>query len=177
MNQEVSILDNLHLEIIRNSVAELIERASKSDRTGLRVLDIAPQVHKGAKEFFKLADIFTLDIDINSNADYIADLCADNSKLIPSGYFDVVICTEVLEHTLNPFNAVNEIHRILKPNGTAFVSTPFNFRVHGPLPDCWRFTVHGLRALFGSFSSIEIEQVDTEERFLMPIHYRTIATK
>lgn len=98
-------------------------------------------------------------------------------SIIPSNFFDVIICTEVLEHTLNPFNAVNELYRILKPDGKVFVSTPFNFRIHGPLPDCWRFTEHGLRALFKDYTSIEIYSKDDENRFLMPIQYHTIATK
>ncbi|MCK5818286.1 MAG: methyltransferase domain-containing protein [Psychromonas sp.] len=50
--------------------------------------------------------------------------------------------TEVLEHTLNPFRAINEIYRILKPNGILIMTTPFNFRIHNPLPDCWRISEH-----------------------------------
>jgi SAM-dependent methyltransferase len=177
MNNKVSQLDKTYFEIIRTSVRDLILEASKLDKCDLKVLDIAPQVHNGAKEYFKYAKIFTLDIDINSGADFIVDLCEDNSDKIEANYFDIIICTEVLEHTLNPFSAVKELHRILKPQGKVFVSTPFNFRIHGPLPDCWRFTIHGLNSLFSSFDSVEINEVITEDRFLMPIHYRTIATK
>ena len=177
MNKNVSDLDMVHLEIIRDSVKNFIKDASIFDNGNLKILDIAPQDHNGAKEFFTQAKIFTLDIDPNSGADFIADLCEDNSGKIESNYFDLIICTEVLEHTLNPFNAVKELHRILKPKGKLFVSTPFNFRIHGPLPDCWRFTVHGLKSLFSSFNLTEIEEVVTEDRFLMPIHYKTIATK
>jgi SAM-dependent methyltransferase len=177
MNKNVSNLDKIYLEIIRSGVKDLIMQASKLDKPSLKILDIAPQDHNGAKEFFKKAEIFTLDIDVNSGADFIADLCEDNSDKIPSNHFDIIICTEVLEHTLNPFNAVNELHRILKPQGKVFVSTPFNFRIHGPLPDCWRFTIYGLKSLFSLFESVEIEETAAEDRFLMPIHYKTIATK
>lgn len=177
MNKHVSDLDKVHLDIIRNSVRNFIRDASKFDNADLKVLDIAPQDHNGAKEFFKHASLYTLDIDVNSGANFIADLCDDNTGIIESNYFDIIICTEVLEHTLNPFNAVRELHRIIKPNGKVFVSTPFNFRIHGPLPDCWRFTIHGLKSLFNCFDLVEIEEVVTEDRFLMPIHYKTIASK
>lgn len=177
MNNKISDIDLLHLEVIRKGVKNLIQLASKSDKLGLKILDIAPQDHKGAREFFKDSDIYTLDIDINSGADFIADLCEENSDKIPSNYFDIIICTEVLEHTFNPFNAVNEIHRILKPQGKVYVSTPFNFRIHGPLPDCWRFTVHGLKSLFSQFNVVDIEETPTDDRFLMPVQYQTIATK
>jgi SAM-dependent methyltransferase len=177
MKQNVSDLDKVNLEIIRTSVKNFILKASENDKADIMLLDVAPQDHNGAKEFFKMAKIFTLDIDVHSEADFIADLCEDNSEKIPSNYFDIIICTEVLEHTLNPFNAVKELHRILKPGGKIYVSTPFNFRIHGPLPDCWRFTVYGLKSLFSGFETVDVEETVTEDRFLMPIHYRTVATK
>ena len=58
-----------------------------------------------------------------------------------------------------------------------FGSTPFNFRIHGPLPDCWRFTEHGLRALLKEFEVVELNQVDTPERELMPMHYTFVAKR
>jgi ubiquinone/menaquinone biosynthesis C-methylase UbiE len=174
----VSDQDILHLSLLRENVTNFImECAVKFDNNDCRLLDIAPQDHNGAKEFFKKSNIHTLDIDINSNANYIADLCQNNSKIIPDNFFDIVICTEVLEHTLNPFEAVKEIYRILKPNGMACVSVPFNFRIHGPLPDCWRFTEHGLRALFNAYEICELNMLETENRDLMPIHYTLIARK
>ena len=166
-----------NLKIIRNGVDDFMKSSSEYDADNIHVLDIAPQVHKGAKAFFKLAKISTLDIDSNSSATYIADICNDNSNLIPSNYFDIIICTEVLEHTLNPFSAVNEIYRILKPDGICFVTTPFNFRIHGPLPDCWRFTEHALRHLFKDFKDFSLIPVEDAERFLMPIQYKTKVVK
>jgi SAM-dependent methyltransferase len=153
------------------------EAAARFDRAGARVLDVAPQDHAGAAPHFDLAEVSTLDIDPASGADYVADLCADNSDTIPSATFDVVVCTEVLEHTLNPFSAVAELHRVLKPGGWAVVSTPYNFRIHGPLPDCWRFTEHGLRALLRDFTELELHGVETPDRPLMPIHYTVAAAK
>ncbi|WP_224784963.1 class I SAM-dependent methyltransferase [Marinihelvus fidelis] len=149
----------------------------KFDRSSIRLLDIAPQDHEGAKQFFHNAEVLTADIDPNSNADFIVDICSKNCSVIPNNHFDVVLCMEVLEHTLNPFAAVSEIRRMLKPGGTVFISTPFNFRIHGPLPDCWRFTVHGLQALLREFKSVEIEELEDKNRFLMPFHYTTVAVK
>jgi len=174
----VSDLDVLHLKLLRENVKNFISLcAKKYDQRGSVLLDIAPQDHKGAKEFFTESQIFTLDIDVDSGADYIADLCSTNSNIISDDNFDIIVCTEVLEHTINPFNAVAEIKRILKPGGKVCVSVPFNFRIHGPLPDCWRFTEHGLRQLFYDFDVIELNALETTSRDLMPIHYTLIARK
>lgn len=178
VQQAIAPIDHDNLAIIRTSVREfLAEMATQLDAPGLRLLDVAPQDHEGARPHFPRAEVETLDIDPSSDATYIADLTADNSELIPSNTYDVVVCTEVLEHTLQPFTAVAEIRRMLKPGGYALVTTPFDFRIHGPLPDCWRFTEHGLRALFADYESVEVTGIDAPGRFLMPIHYRTLARK
>jgi hypothetical protein len=61
--------------------------------------------------------------------------------------------------------------------GSTLITTPFNFRIHGPLPDCWRFTEHGLRALLKDFTIVSLEQTETVGRVLMPVHYRVIVRK
>jgi SAM-dependent methyltransferase len=176
--QEVSELDKKYYELLRQDVSDFMARGGKAyDGDGVRVLDIAPQDHEGAKPYFAKSTVETLDIDSKSGATYVADICEDNSATIPAANFNVVVCTEVLEHTLQPFDAVKEIKRILKPGGVALVSVPYNFRIHGPLPDCWRFTEHGLRALFKDFEIVSLESLDDEDRFLAPIHYTVVVRK
>jgi ubiquinone/menaquinone biosynthesis C-methylase UbiE len=43
---------------------------------------------------------------------------------LESNAFDIVICSEVLEHVPNPRKILKEMHRILKRNGLAIISTP-----------------------------------------------------
>ena len=93
-------------------------------------------MHEGAKAYFPSAvTIKTFDIDPNSGCDYIGDICQHN-EIVKDDTFDYIVCTEVLEQTLKPWNAVNEIFRIFKLGGYLFVSVPFNFRIHGPLLNC-----------------------------------------
>ncbi|HWQ21617.1 MAG TPA: methyltransferase domain-containing protein [Clostridia bacterium] len=175
----VSEMDNRNLRVIRSSVVEFMKRsASTYAVTQGRLLDIAPQVHEGARPFFpEWIAVETLDIDPKSGCTYVGDICEHNS-LLPDGGFDYVVCTEVLEHTLRPWDAVAEIWRILKPAGLLFLSVPFNFRIHGPLPDCWHFTEHGLRALLSDrFLILSLDAVETRDRPLMPIHYTVTARK
>jgi 2-polyprenyl-3-methyl-5-hydroxy-6-metoxy-1,4-benzoquinol methylase len=50
---------------------------------------------------------------------------------IRSGYFDLVLCSEVIEHVPQPCQLVAELHRILKPGGTLIISTPNSISVWG----------------------------------------------
>lgn len=162
---------------IRSNVSSFLQNSAyQYDSAGLLVLDIAPQVHEGAKAFFKKANVETLDIDHTSEATYIADITKYN-EIIPDKRFDIIVCTEVLEHTSDPFSAIKELYRLLKPSGILLLSVPFNFRIHGPLPDCWRFTEYGLKILLASFSSVVIKSLPTSNRDLMPIHYTVVAIK
>jgi len=68
--------------------------------------------------------------------------------------FDAVIVQAVLEHVADPARCVDEIHRVLKQDGSVYAETPFMFPVHlGPY-DFTRFTRSGHRRLFRKFSEL-----------------------
>lgn len=173
-----SEMDSDHLEALRNNVLAFYEVLARNEyRDGMRVLDVAPETHSGIKPYLPAnARVETLDIDASSGADFIADLC-DLPVDMPLQAFDIVVCTEVLEHTLDPFRAVSGIKSLLKLGGLVAISTPFNFRIHGPLPDCWRFSEHGIRALFKEFTIEKLTSLETPGRPLMPIQYTMLARR
>lgn len=175
---EPAEVDVRHLAALRENVNRFTRRAAAEFVVaGDRVLDIAPQDYHGIAPFVPAdVKVETLDIDPASGATHIADICACNTS-IPSGSYDHIVCTEVLEHTLRPFEAAAELHRLLRPGGHLFVSSPFGFRIHGPSPDCWRFTEQGLRSLLSAFEIVKVEALDDEERPLMPIHYTVVARR
>ncbi|CAO4162865.1 class I SAM-dependent methyltransferase [Methylorubrum populi] len=171
-------MDQAHYAALRENIErfyrEISERYCRGEVT---VLDVAPEAHAGIRPHLPARALLeTLDIDPASDATHIVDLCAPAAP-IPAERFNVVVCTEVLEHTLNPFAAVATLHRMLKSGGRLCLSTPFNFRIHGPLPDCWRFTEHGLRALLSAFDVEMIVPLETPDRPLMPIQYTAVARK
>jgi SAM-dependent methyltransferase len=175
----VSEMDKHHLALIRQNVAGFVQTlAQRWVNPDLRlVLDVAPQDYAGARPFFPPEVLVeTLDINPAAGCTYTGDICHVNPQVASSRY-DLVVCTEVLEHTLQPFDAVRELRRMLKPGGILALTTPFNFRIHGPLPDCWRFTVHGLRALLQDFDDVTVGELQTPGRDLMPIHYTATARK
>lgn len=169
--------DQKHYSLIRANIQAFLRRlATQFDNESTLVLDVAPEIHEGAVAAFEHAEIHTLDIDAKSGCTYVCDLCNTNKNIISDNTFDLTICTEVLEHTNNPFKAAAELIRITKPGGYIAISTPFDFRIHNPLPDNWRFTEHGLRLLFSDLEVIELNDLDGG-RFLMPIQYTMIVQK
>jgi len=175
---EISTFDIRALEIIRNSVSSLLSQGvGEFQGMNALFLDIAPQVYLGVKQFLGSGqELHTLDINPEFAPTFVADICDTNTQ-IDSDSYDAIFMTEVLEHVYEPSKAINEVFRLLKPNGKLFASSPFNFRIHGPLPDCWRISEHGWRFLLKDFCNVVIETEIDEERFLMPIHYRIKASK
>jgi SAM-dependent methyltransferase len=183
MKYTPSEFDIKALEIIRASVDVIVQQAAhQHNYPGQKVLDVAPQGKEYAKKIFDRSKYETLDIEKTTLPDYQFDLCAP-TRTIPRnlfGRFDAIICCEVLEHVNNPFQAVDNLGCMLKNRGVLYLTTPFNFRIHGPLPDNWRFTEHGLRQLFNQDDGWiihELTPVNTPDRDLAPIHYRLIAYK
>lgn len=63
--------------------------------------------------------------------------------------FDVVVCTDVIEHIFQYKNLMSEICRVLKPKGYLILGVPFLYGLHEEPHDYFRYTRHGLRKLLG----------------------------
>ena len=48
----------------------------------------------------------------------------------PDGSFDVILCTEVLEHVPEPIRAVHELARLLRPGGAMLLTAPLGSVLH-----------------------------------------------
>lgn len=89
---------------------------------------------------------------------YQADL--QDMAIVPAATYDSAICFEVLEHVPDPFKALTEIHRVLRPGATLIVSVPHLSRLHEEPYDFFRYTHYGLRAMFerAGFDVLQIER-------------------
>lgn len=75
--------------------------------------------------------------------------------------FDVVFCSQVLEHVSNPAKSFQEIYRILKKNGIAIISTPFLFYLHNEPHDYFRYTKHAFKKFAddANFEIVELKEI------------------
>jgi SAM-dependent methyltransferase len=119
----------------------------------LRVLDLGCGSKPYAPLFLQRCESYVgVDLQLPSSADVLA---AGDQLPFRNGSFDVVLCTQVLEHDPEPQRTVAEAHRVLSPGGTLLLSTHGVWFKHGEA-DYWRWTDAGLRRLMRSFPAVEV---------------------
>jgi len=103
------------------------------------------------------ATICEFDVYLTAARMLVADLL---DLPFESGSFDAVVAQGVLEHVIDPPRAVEEIHRVLKPEGLVFSTTPFVLGVHLPVADYTRFSRLALIRLFRRFTPLDCDVVE-----------------
>ncbi len=96
--------------------------------------------------------IIGFDIYGSDLVQFIAD---GHSIPLMSGSVDAVVIQAVLEHVLDPPRVVQEIHRVLRPDGIVYAETAFMQQVHEGAYDFTRYTESGHRWLFRNFELVE----------------------
>jgi len=71
---------------------------------------------------------------------------------LPPQSVGTAICLDTLEHVEYPHRALEEIYRVLKPNGIALISSAMYFPIHDYPHDYWRFTPEAFRSLLKPFA-------------------------
>jgi len=91
---------------------------------------------------------FGLDFESTHAGHSKADAYGSALKLpFKSASFDVVLCTQVLEHVTRPRKLFREVARVLKPQGLLILTVPQTTPLHEEPEDYYRFTCYGLKLL------------------------------
>ena len=87
-------------------------------------------------------------LDVEERGEGGVDILGDvqDMKQIADSSFDTVLCTQVLEHVPNPWVALAEMHRVLRPGGSLILSVPHLSAIHEAPHDYYRYTRYGLEA-------------------------------
>lgn len=72
---------------------------------------------------------------------------------LPGDSAGTVLCFDTLEHVEYPRKALSEIHRILKPDGIAIISSVMLFPIHDHPYDYWRFTPEAFKSILKPFTA------------------------
>jgi SAM-dependent methyltransferase len=95
--------------------------------TDYKTTDWAESVHPGAR-----------------SADIIAPL---NALPVADASFDVVVCTQVLEHVAEPAAVLAELRRVLRDGADLWLTVPFVGELHEEPHDHFRYTSYALQGL------------------------------
>jgi SAM-dependent methyltransferase len=122
-----------------------------------RVLDVGC----GRKQYKPLfAPYASSDIGVDHVDNPTAELKGAIEELpIEDGSFDVVICSQVLEHCDDPVKAVSELRRVTSPGGRVLATTHGVMPYHPSPTDYWRWTHSGLEKLFAESAAWESVRV------------------
>ena len=113
---------------------DFLKYLDEIDFKNKRVLDIGCGSGRTTRELQKRgANIEACDIVDGRNPEYknsfSFNITGKDSLNFLDNSFDIVMNFDVLEHVENDLNFVNEMYRVLKPGGTAYVFTPNLFRI------------------------------------------------
>jgi ubiquinone/menaquinone biosynthesis C-methylase UbiE len=113
-----------------------VEDRARSVKSGLRVLDVGAGTAPYRKLFehcqyetqdFAQYDGYKGPEGQYSKIDYVSDI---TEIPVDDATFDVILCTEVLEHVPRPVEALREMVRITKPGGRLFLTAPLGSGIH-----------------------------------------------
>jgi SAM-dependent methyltransferase len=131
-------------------------RRAAVDFGGYRVLDVGCGPKPYRPFFAEAAEYVGVDVEGSPGADLVGTI---EALPVPDASFDVVLCTQVLEHCADPAQAVRELRRVTAPGGRVLAST-HGVMVYHPAPDdLWRWTHTGLDRLFrqnGDWASVTV---------------------
>jgi SAM-dependent methyltransferase len=73
--------------------------------------------------------------------------CLANGERLPFAgkTIDTIFCSEVMEHTPHPWRMMQEISRVLAPDGYLLLFVPFMYYLHGEPHDYYRFSHYSLK--------------------------------
>lgn len=156
-------------------VQEMVSRI----RDGSSVLDIGAGECKYAA-LLRHASYVSTDLVFSSDKHDFSqiDIIADASAIpIRDGEFDAALSLVVLEHVPDPWRAVREMARVLKPDGVAFAMIPLVRPEHLAPFDFHRFTRYGIRRMFEN-SGFRVDSIEgSNGAFWTAVHYARMIAK
>jgi ubiquinone/menaquinone biosynthesis C-methylase UbiE len=115
-------------------IAPLLRQVSQMLPAGSRILEVAPGPGYLAIELARLGKYQVVGLDISASfveiarekameAGVAAEFQHGNASQMPfgDGTFDFIICRAAFKNFSEPVEAIREMHRVLKPGGTALI--------------------------------------------------------
>jgi SAM-dependent methyltransferase len=141
---------------MRSCIKDFVKLVARSFPINEPIYEFGSFQVPGQEGFADLRPIFPqkqyIGCDIREGPGVDQSLDLHNINL-PSESVGTIFCLDTLEHVEYPHLALEEIERVLKPNGLVVISSVMNHHIHDYPFDYWRFTPEGFKSLLKPFPS------------------------
>ena len=143
------------------------EAAATGDGPDFRVLD-AGAGKLPYKPLFAHVTYEAADIVPGPGLDYVCDIA---QLPVEDERYDLILCSQTLEHVMNPIAVLREFHRVLKPGGTVWLTTPLFYAEHVVPWDYFRYTQFAWRKM-ARRSRLRVEEIAWLEGYFGTLSYQ-----
>jgi SAM-dependent methyltransferase len=165
------IASQLKVNSSRFYLDKFAEEASQSVPSKSFVLDagagVCPYKHYFSHVTYESADFCSVDKEY-ADVTYVCDL---SSIPVEDNRYDLVFCSQTLEHISEPTKVIQEFNRILKKGGQLWLSAPFFFEEHEQPYDFYRYTQYGFTYILET-SGFEVRRIEWLEGFYGTLSYQ-----
>jgi uncharacterized UPF0146 family protein len=161
---------NPHLKIINEDKLELVKKIinfqineknnanNENTNTKINVLNIGGGFKKEVEKYLqnnKNINYYCLDIQNKDNTPNIILGDITDKNLIINKKFDFIYSCDTFEHILNPWDATENIIKLLTEKALFLCIVPFSWRYHACCYDTFRYSHTGIRYLFERLNKIK----------------------
>lgn len=150
----INLIPSIHLNLKGKQNYQKFVEILQQRHPRPKVLVVGSSVRgEGMEPLFSAPALELVETDVAFGTD-VSIICDAHDLPFADNCFDGVVIQAVLEHVVDPYRCVAEVHRVLKPEGLVYSETPFMQQVHLGRYDFTRFTHLGHQRLFRNFAEI-----------------------
>ena len=142
-------------------------------KSNIQVLDFSPSrpIYRNWKKEKNVNHIAS-----DLSGDFMADVAYDITQIVEKeNTFDLIICYHILEHVIDDVKAMSELYRVMKPNGTVLIQTPFK---EGEIYEDYSITSEAERLLhFGQEDHVRVYSVEGLKTRLESVGFDVIVNR
>lgn len=165
------LLTPLLINTSRKYLNDFAKEAAESVPEGSLVLDAGagpcPYKHYFTHVTYESADFCQLKTQYGSIT-YVCDLA---NIPVDDERYDLIFCSQVLEHIPEPKSVLKEFNRVLKPGGQLWLSAPLFYEEHQKPYDFYRYTQYGFTYLLES-SGFTVKKIEWLEGYYGTVSYQ-----
>jgi len=142
---------------LRITLFRLLERLARSTELAEPIYEFGSYRVPGQRHLPTVRSYFPgkrfvgCDLQPGPGVDEVQDL---HALTLPDASVGAALLFDTIEHVRDPFRALHEIRRCLKPGGILVMTSHWYFPIHAYPDDYWRFTASAFRELLREYDLV-----------------------